>query len=116
MDLVISENAIFTLPIVDVNGDPLAVASLEKLKIQVIQYNRLKGEFVLYPTPDPVQTEIRVNPDTDTSLDFELTQELSSTLKHGELYLKIFMTNAQANFLTDEEWTDIDLVKVADMV
>lgn len=116
MDLVIGENVIFTLPIVDVNDDPLAISSLEKLKVQVIQYNRLKAEFILKPTPDPVQTEIRVNPSVATSIDFELTKDLSETLKHGELYLKIFMTNTQANFLSDGEWLDIDEVKLCDMV
>lgn len=116
MDIVIGENWLFTIPLLDVNEDPLVVSTLEGLKVQVIQYSRVKAEYQLYPTPDPVDTEIRVNPDVTTSFDFELTQVLSAKLKHGELFLKIFMADSDVDFVTDGEWLDIDVVKICDMV
>lgn len=116
MDIVRGENCIFTFPLLDVNGDPLVVSTLQRLSIQLIQHDRMKFEATLYPTPPIVQTEIRINPDANTSVDFELTQAVSARLKEGELFAKIFMGNPDADFTVDGEYLDIDRIKIADMV
>lgn len=114
MELVIGENCIFTQPVVDVNDTPLPIADLEGLKVEIVQYGRVKGTFELKPGgPDD---EIRVNPDTATSFDFELTKSLSSTLIKGELWMKIYLANDETEFTVDGESLDIDIVKICDMV
>jgi hypothetical protein len=45
-----------------------------------------------------------------------LTKSLSSTLIKGELWMKIYTANDDTDFTVDQEWLDIDLVKIADIV
>jgi hypothetical protein len=109
MDLLIGENHVFTHAL-----SPLLIADLEGLKVEIIQYGRVKGTFELAPGgPDE---EIRENETTATSFDFELTKSLSATLIKGELWMKVYVANTDAGFQVDDESLDISLVKIADVI
>lgn len=114
MELVRGENLIFTFPVVDAAGDPLLISSLSGLKVEVLQYDRIKAIYSF--TPGTADDEIRVNPDVNTSFDFELTKALSSILKKGDVQLKIFMSKVDADFVVDPDWTDIDVIELCTMV
>jgi len=114
MELVRGENLIFTFPVVDVNGDPLAISALSGLKVEVVQYDRIKAIYNF--KPGTADEEIRINPDVNTSFDFELTKDLSGMLKKGQVELKIFMSKTDSDFVVDPDWTDIDIVELCTMV
>lgn len=116
MEIVRGENALITLPIVDVNGDPLVISSLERFSIQLQQFGRIKGDYQLLPTPDLVQTSIKIHASVNTSVTLEISQAVSARLKEGELFAKIFMGNSDAEFTVDEEELDIDVIKIADVI
>lgn len=107
------ENFIQRKNLFDVDGTTaLVISSLATLSVQIRQYGRALAEYTLLPTPNPVQTEIRVGSGGTNQLEVEITEVLSQTFKEGSVTMKISMRKVNAQFITDVEWADLDEVEI----
>lgn len=109
--LQIGENAIFSQPILDEDGDPLAVSSLASLQVQIKQYNRTLATYVL-----GTDNQIRVNPDVNTSFDVEISPALSANFREGAVQMYIKAQKADTDFVVGGKYVDIDPVDILYMV
>lgn len=91
---------------------PLVISSLATLSVQIKQYGYVLAEYTFLPTPNPVQTEIRVGPGGTNQLEVEITEALSETFKEGSVKMKILMRKVNAQFISDVEWRDLDEVEI----
>ena len=104
------ENVVYTIPIMSSDATPVAVpivANLASLRVEVVQYDRVLANYILLPTPDPVQSQIRVGSSTHYC-DVEITEALSLTFREGDVNFKVYMRKTDASFTVDAELKDID--------
>lgn len=107
------ENFLVRENLFDLDGTtPLVISTLATISVQIKQYGYVLAEYTLLPTPDPVQTEIRVGTAGTNQLEVEITEALSETFKEGSVTMKIFMRKVDAQFISDTEWRDIDEVEI----
>lgn len=98
------ENAIVLRDLVDEDGDPILISSLNYLKAQVIQYNRVIETYTLLPVPaDPEISESGVN-----QVKIQITEEISSKFKEGAVTIKLFMKQSDSDYSVDTSLYDID--------
>jgi len=104
------ENVLYTVPIMSADDTPVPVpivANLVSCSVEIIQYGRVLATYILLPTPDPVQNEIKVGAQTHY-LNVEVTEELSERFREGAVNLKVYMRKTDATFPVDLELRDID--------
>lgn len=102
------ENTIIRKNLLDSDGEtPLVISSLATISAQIKQYGYVLAEYVLLPTPNPVQGQIRVGATTN-QLEVEIVEALSETFKEGSVTMKILMRKADAQFIVDTKWRDLD--------
>lgn len=107
--LILGENALVRRFLFAEDGTtPVPLSSLQNLSVQVYQYDRLRYTFVYLPTPDPVQTEIRVGPGGTHQMEVEITPTVSATFREGPVDFKIVAEQTAASFATYGKLKDID--------
>lgn len=118
----IGENALIRRLIVSSDGTtPVPIAGLQALSVDIIQYDRVLASFTFLPTPNPVQTQIRVGPNATNELEVEIEPSLSETkFKEGSgdgaVMMKIYAEMTDADFSTYEKLKDIDQFEVFDVI
>lgn len=97
----VGENAIMTKVMTS------TLDSYSLLQAEIRQNNKVMASYQFTPVPDPVQSEIRDGGTTST-LEVELTKEVSDRLIAGDVYLRVISEKADASFDVDGVKKDID--------
>lgn len=118
----IGENAIIRRFLVASDGTTaVPIAGLQALSVDIIQYNRVLASFTFLPTPNPVQTQIRVGPNATNELEVEIEPTLSETkIKEGSgdgaVMMKIYAEQTNASYITHGKLKDIDQFEIFDVI
>lgn len=118
----IGENCLIRRLIVASDGTTaVPIAGLQALSVDIIQFNRVLASFVLIPTPNPIQTQIRVGPNATNELEVEIEPSLSEAkLKEGSgdgaVMMKIYAEQTNASYITHGKLKDIDQFEIFDII